>query len=206
MDVYRNRIYPALVNMLGNPKPIQALREQMVSLATGTVLEIGVGSGANFPHYNRTTVKHLYALEPNPGMLRLALIQRHRAPVDIEFLTQPGERIPLADGSVDTVVSTFTLCTIPVLDEAFTGIERVLKRTGRLIFVENSLSTDPQVQRWQRRWEPIHRRVFEGLRLTRDIPSLIISAGFQMERLELVYLSRFPKSWSHCCLGVARRR
>jgi hypothetical protein len=122
MDVYRNRIYPALVNLLGNPKPIQALREQMVSLAAGTVLEIGVGSGANFPHYDRTTVKHLYALEPNPGMLRLALMQRHRAPVEIEFLTQPGERIPLEDGSVDTVVSTFTLCTIPALDEVLTCI------------------------------------------------------------------------------------
>jgi ubiquinone/menaquinone biosynthesis C-methylase UbiE len=153
MDVYRNRIYPALVNLLGNPKPIQALREQMVSLAAGTVLEIGVGSGANFPHYDRTTVKHLYALEPNPGMLRLALMHQHRAAVEIEFLTQPGERIPLENGSVDTVVSTFTLCTMPVLDEALTGIERVLKRTGQLIFLENSLAADPQVQRWQRRWE-----------------------------------------------------
>jgi ubiquinone/menaquinone biosynthesis C-methylase UbiE len=94
MDVYRNRIYPALVNLFGNPKPIQALRAQMVSLAAGTVLEIGVGSGANFQHYDRTTVKHLYALEPNPGMLRLALMQRHRASIEIEFLTQPGERIP----------------------------------------------------------------------------------------------------------------
>jgi SAM-dependent methyltransferase len=206
MDVYRNRIYPALVNLLGNPKPIQALRQQMVSLAAGTVLEIGAGSGANFPHYDRATVKRLYALEPNPGMLRLALMQRHRAAVEIEFLTQPGERIPLEDESVDTVVSTFTLCTLPVLDEALTGIERVLKRTGQLIFLENSLAADPQVQRWQQRWEPIHRRVFEGLLLTRDIPSLIISAGFEMERVELVYLSRFPKSWSHCCLGVARRR
>jgi SAM-dependent methyltransferase len=206
MDVYRNRIYPALVNLLGNPKPIQALRQQMVSLAAGTVLEIGAGSGANFPHYDRATVKRLYALEPNPGMLRLALMQRHRAAVEIEFLTQPGERIPLEDESVDTVVSTFTLCTLPVLDEALTGIERVLKRTGQLIFLENSLAADPQVQRWQQRWEPIHRRVFEGLLLTRDIPSLIISAGFRMERLELVYVSRFPKAWSHCCLGVARRR
>jgi ubiquinone/menaquinone biosynthesis C-methylase UbiE len=105
----------------------------MVSLAAGTVLEIGVGSGANFPHYDRTTVKHLYALEPNPGMLRLALMQRHRASIEIEFLTQPGERIPLEDESVDTVVSTFTLCTIPVLDEALTGMARVLKRTGQLI-------------------------------------------------------------------------
>jgi ubiquinone/menaquinone biosynthesis C-methylase UbiE len=206
MDLYGNRIYPALVNLLGNPKPIQALREQVVSLAAGTVLEIGAGSGANFPYYDRTNVKQLYALEPNPGMLRLAVMQRRRAPVEIEFLILPGERIPLEDASVDTVVSTFTLCTIPALEEALKGIERVLKTNGLLIFLENTLAAEPQVQRWQRRWEPIHRRVFEGLQLTRDIPSLILSAGFRMERLELVYLSRFPKSWSHCCLGVARRR
>lgn len=205
MDFYRDRIYPALVNLLGNPRPIRALREQVVSLARGTVLEIGVGSGANFPYYNRTNVKHLYALEPNPGMLRLADMQRHRAPVEIEFLTLPGERIPLEDESVDTVVSTFTLCTIPALDEALQGIGRVLKRHGLLIFLENSLATDPEVQQWQRRWEPIHRRVFEGLLLTRDIPSLIVGAGFRMERLQLLYLSRFPKSWSHCCWGVGRR-
>jgi ubiquinone/menaquinone biosynthesis C-methylase UbiE len=150
-------------------------------------------------------VKRLYALEPNPGMLRLAGMQRHRTTVEIEFLTLPGERIPLEDGSVDTVVSTFTLCTIPVVNEALLGIARVLKRNGLLIFLENSLATDPAVQRWQRRWEPIHRRVFEGLLLTRDIPSLIIGAGLRIERVERVYLTRFPKSWSACCWGTARK-
>lgn len=204
MDFYRDRVYPALVNLIGNPKPIRALRAQIVSLARGTVLEIGVGSGANFPYYDRTHVKRLYALEPNPGMLRLASMHRRRTPVDVEFLALPGDHIPLADGSVDTVVSTFTLCTIPALGQALLDIARVLKRDGLLIFLENSLATDPDVQRWQRRWEPVHRRVFEGLLLTRDIPSAIVGAGFRMERLERVYLSRFPKSWSHCCWGTAR--
>jgi ubiquinone/menaquinone biosynthesis C-methylase UbiE len=205
MDFYSDRVYPALVNLLGNPKPIRTLREQIVPLARGTVLEIGVGSGANFPYYDPTYVKRLYALEPNPGMLRLAGMQRHRTTVEIEFLTLPGERIPLEDGSVDTVVSTFTLCTIPVVNEALLGIARVLKRNGLLIFLENSLATDPAVQRWQCRWEPIHRRVFEGLLLTRDIPSLIIGAGLRIERVERVYLTRFPKSWSACCWGTARK-
>ncbi len=205
MDFYKERVYPALVNLLGNPEPIRALRQQIVPLAWGTVLEIGVGSGANFPYYDRTKVERLYALDPNPGMLRLADSHRRRTPVDIEFLTLPGERIPLEDGSVDTVVSTFTLCTIPALDQALRGLARVLTRQGLLIFLENSLATDPEVQRWQRRWEPLHRRVFEGLRLTRDIPSLIVDAGFRIERLERGYLSQFPKSWSHCCWGTARR-
>jgi SAM-dependent methyltransferase len=205
MEFYNRRVYPALVNLLGNPKPIRALREQLVPLARGTVLEIGVGSGTNFRYYDRTYVNRLYALEPNPGMLRLAGMQRHQTPVEIEFLTLPGERIPLEDGSVDTVVSTFTLCTIPVVNEALLAIARVLKRNGLLIFLENSLATDPEVQQWQRRWEPIHRRVFEGLLLTRDIPSLIVGAGFRIECVERVYLTRFPKSWSACCWGIARK-
>ena len=203
VDFYKDRIYPVLVNRLGNPKPIQALRQRIVPLARGTVLEIGVGSGANVPHYDPAIVERLYALEPNPRMLRLADAQRRRTPIDIQFLTLPGERIPLGDGSVDTVVSTFTLCTIPALGEALAGIARVLKPGGTLLFLENSVATDPDVRRWQRRWEPIHHRVFEGLFLTRDIPALVAGAGFQVERLERLYLSRFPKSWTHCCMGIA---
>ena len=203
MAFYRDRIYPALVNWLGNPKPILALRERIIPLARSTVLEIGVGSGANFPFYDRTMVERLYALEPNPGMLRLAYAQRHRTSLDIQFLTESVERIPLEDRSVDTVISTFTLCTLPILEPALRAIARVLKPDGSLIFLENSLATDPQVQRWQHLWEPIHRRVFEGLRLTRDIPSLIVDGGFRMERVECLYLSEFPKSWTHCCWGTA---
>jgi ubiquinone/menaquinone biosynthesis C-methylase UbiE len=205
MDFYREMVYPALVSRLGNPKPIQALREQIVPLARGVVLEIGVGSGANFPYYDQANVERLYALEPNPGMLRLADAQRRRTSLDIQFLALPGERIPLDDESVDTVVSTFTLCTIPALEQALRGIERVLKIDGLLIFLENSLAADPHVQSWQRRWEPIHRRVFKGLLLTRDIPALIGDAGFRVTRVERLYLSRFPKSWTHCCWGTASR-
>lgn len=205
MGLYRDRVYPALVHLLGNPEPIRSLREQVVPLARGTVLEIGAGAGANFPYYDQAKVERLFALEPNPGMLRRASVERDRAPVDIEFLALPGERIPLEDESVDTVVSTFTLCTIPAVDQALLETARVLKDDGLLIFVENSLASSPEVQRWQRRWEPLHRRVFQGLLLTRDIPSVIAGAGFRIERLERLYLSRFPKSWSHCCWGTARK-
>ena len=205
MGFYREMVYPALVSRLGNPKPIQVLREQIVPLARGVALEIGVGSGANFPYYDQANVERLYALEPNPGMLRLAEAQRRRTSLDIQFLALPGEQIPLDDESVDTVVSTFTLCTIPALEQALRGIVRVLKTDGLLIFLENSLATDPHVQSWQRRWEPIHRWVFQGLLLTRDIPCLIGDAGFRVTYVERLYLSRFPKSWTHCCWGTASR-
>src|SRR5206468_6359355 len=122
-------------------------------------------------------ISKLYALEPNPGMIRLAERQRSQTKLDIQFLDLPGERIPLPDSTVDTVVSTFTLCTIPGVVEAIRGIRRVLKPNGKLVFLEHGLSSDPQIQRWQRRCEPLNRRVFEGCHLTRHIPSLLAQGG-----------------------------
>src|SRR5215216_5348155 len=107
MTFYRDYIYPYLVDMLGDPAPIKKIRQQIVPLAQGKVLEIGVGSGANFPHYTSTRVSKLYALEPNVGMIRLAERQKHRTKLNIEFLDLPGECIPLRDETIDTVVSTF---------------------------------------------------------------------------------------------------
>jgi ubiquinone/menaquinone biosynthesis C-methylase UbiE len=184
MSFYRDFIYPRLVDMLGDPPPIQKIRQQIIPLAEGNVLEIGAGSGANFPHYDSTRVSKLYALEPNLGMIRLAERRAHRTKLHIEFLDLPGERIPLEDGSIDTVVSTFTLCTISGIVEAIQGISRILRPDGKLIFFELGLSPDAIIQRWQKRLEPIHRRLFQGLYLTRDIPSLIQAGGFQIEQIE----------------------
>src|SRR5579864_6305370 len=137
MPFYRNNIYPHLVDLLGNPKPIQEIRQRIVPLAAGNVLEIGVGPGVNFVHYDPRKVNKVYALEPNPGMLQRAEEQRRRTKLQIEFLDLPGERIPLPDVSVDTVVSTFTLCTTPGVAEAIQGVRRVLKPSGKLIFFEH---------------------------------------------------------------------
>src|SRR5262249_43129171 len=153
MHFFRDRVYPHLVTWLGDPKPIRAVRQRIVPWAQGRVLEIGVGSGANFVYYDPAKVKKLYALEPNPGMIRLADRQRRKTQLDIEVLDLPGERIPLADGTVDTVVSTFTLCTISGVLDAIRGIARVLKPDGKLIFFEIGLAPDPHVQRWQMRLE-----------------------------------------------------
>jgi len=203
MPFYKDRIYPYLVDILGDPSPILKVRQQIIPLAQGKVLEIGVGSGANFIHYDVTKVKKLYALEPNPGMIRLAERQQRKTKLNIKFLDLPGERIPLEEDSVDTVVSTFTLCTIPGIVDAIRGIARVLKPNGKLIFFELGLSPDPEVQRWQKRLEPLHHWLFQGLYLTRNIPSLIIEGGFQLEQMESGYLAQFPKSSSYCWWGTA---
>jgi SAM-dependent methyltransferase len=203
MPFYRDRIYPRLVRALGDPEPIRRIRQRIVRRAQGTVLEIGVGPGVNFVHYDPARATRILALEPNPGMLRLAQRERSRTPIDVAFLDLSGERIPLEEGAVDTVLSTFTLCTIPRVTEAIREMRRVLKPGGRLIFLEHGLSPDPRVQRWQRRTEPIPHWLFEGCHVTRDIPTLVEKGGFRIEEMEKGYLARFPKSWTYAWWGSA---
>src|SRR5262249_11589910 len=177
MSFYSDHVYPRLVAMLGDPKPIREVRQEILRMAQGRVLEVGVGTGVNFMHYDPARVVKLYALEPNLGMIRLAERERRRTKLDIEFLGFPGERIPLDDAAVDTVVSTFTFCTIPDLMEAIRGIRRVLRPGGKLIFFELGRSPDPSVRRWQEWCEPIYNCVFQGCHLTRDIPALLTQGG-----------------------------
>src|SRR5438876_5755311 len=204
MRFYNENIYPWLVTTLGDPEPIKEVRQRIIPLAQGTLLEIGVGPGVNFVHYDPSRVSRVYALEPNPGMIRLAEQHRRQTDLKIEFLDLPGERIPLEDRSVDTVVSTFTLCTIPGVVEAIRGIGRVLKPGGQFIFFEHGLSPDSRVRRWQERTEPLFKWAFEGCHVTRDIPSLIKAGAFKIEQLDEAYLALFPKSGSYFYWGVAR--
>jgi ubiquinone/menaquinone biosynthesis C-methylase UbiE len=191
--------------MLGNPKPIADIRRQIVPLASGDVLEIGAGDGVNFPHYDLTKVNKIYALEPNRGMRRRAKERLDRSRLSIEFLDLPGEQIPLHDGSIDTVLSTFTFCTIPGIVEAIQGIRKVLKPGGKLIFFEHGLSPDRRVQRWQTRLEPLFRCAFVGCTITRDIPALIAKGLLRIEQIDAGYLAPFPKSPSYCWWGIAVR-
>jgi SAM-dependent methyltransferase len=169
------------------------------------VIQGGAGSGANFHHYDLGKVTRLYALEPNPGMIRLAEKKRRETRLNIEFLDLPGERIPLGDATIDTVVSTFALCTIPGIIDAIRGFARILKPDGKLIFFELGLSPDASVQRRQRPLEPVYHWLFQGLYLTRDIPALLMQGGFQIEQIEKGYLAQFPKSASYCWWGIAQR-
>lgn len=205
MSFYQDYIYPYLVDRLGDPPPFRKIRQQLIPQAHGILLEIGAGAGANFVHYNPQKVDKLYALEPNPGMIRLAERKLHKTKLNIEFLDLPGEHIPLEDGAVDTVVSTFTLCTIQGITEAVREIRRVLKPEGELIFFELGLSPDPAVQRWQKWLEPVYCWLFQGLCLTRDIPASIREAGFHIQQIKMGYLAQFPKSSSYCWWGTATK-
>ena len=202
--MHRVQLYPYVVDRFGNPPPIRRIRRALIPRAVGVVLEIGAGSGANFPFYDPQRVGKLYALEPNHGMRRLAA-RRLPPALDTEFIDLPGERIPLPDDSVDTVVSTFTLCTIDGIQEAILGLRRVLRQQGQFLFFELGLSPDATVQRWQRILEPAGRWLFQGLRLTRDIPALIEKGGFRMDQLESGYIAPSPRSLTYCWWGIATR-
>jgi ubiquinone/menaquinone biosynthesis C-methylase UbiE len=204
MGFYRDCIYPHIVQALGNPKPIDDVRREMVPLARGDVLELGVGPGVNFAYYDPDKVRKLFALEPNPGMIRRAAALRRRIHVDVEFIDLPGEQIPLQESTVDTVVSTFTMCTIPGIDKALMGVRRVLRPGGQLIFFEHGMSPDSHVRRWQKRVEPFFKLAFEGCHVTRHIPSLIRASGFSIDQLDEGYMAPFPRSGTYCFWGVAR--
>ena len=175
----------------------------MLPLAQGTDRELGFGSGVNLAYYDPSKIGRLYALEPNKGMIRIAEGHPRRNSFDLQFLGLLSEQIPLIDNSVDTVVSTFTLCTVSDIDEAIRAIARVVNRNGRLIFIENTVSPHESVRRWQQLWAPVHNRVFAGLDLTRNIYSAIEAGNFKLDELETGYLAAFPKSWTCCCWGVA---
>ena len=172
-------------------------------LAAGRVLEIGFGSGLNLPFYDPDRVRRLWALEPAPEMTRLARDAVASAPFEVELLHHPAEEIPLPDAGVDSVVVTYSLCTVPDPRRALAGMRRVLAPAGRLIFCEHGAAPDPGVRRWQDRVDPIWRRFAGGCRLNRAIPELIEAGGFRVEGLETMYLPGWrPGSFNYW--GTAR--
>jgi ubiquinone/menaquinone biosynthesis C-methylase UbiE len=175
-----------------------------VPLAAGTVLEIGVGSGLNVPFYGEN-VRTLYALEPSEALRRMAETRARHASFPVQFLDAGAETIPLADASVDTVVTTWTLCSIGDVRRALGEVSRVLRPAGRLIFVEHGLSPDPDVVRWQNRLTPIWRRVAGGCHLNRPIDQQLLQAGFGIDDVERGYI-RGPRIAAYLYRGVARPR
>ena len=203
MGFYQDQIVPLLINLSMRQKNLVAYRDRIVPAATGRVLEIGIGSGLNLPLYS-PSVQHVIGLDPSPRLLEMARgAQRRNLPVD--FIEGSAEGIPLEKASIDTVVTTWTLCSIPDADRALREMHRVLKPAGRILFVEHGRAPDPNVVWWQDRLTPIWKRLGGGCHLNRAIGSLIEGAGFQFERLETGYM-RGPKPMAFMYEGSARPR
>ena len=204
MGFYENRVLPHIINLAMNTKAMKAERRRCLENVTGTVLEVGFGTGLNLPHYPRTVTK-VVGVDPSETSARLARKRIAASPFPVEVIGLSAEKIPVADASFETIVSTFTMCTIPDVASALLEMRRALGPGGRLYFVEHGRAADPKVERWQNRLNSIQQTLFGGCNLNRDISALIEQAGFEMERLENGYLKGAPKFGGFLYRGVAKR-
>jgi ubiquinone/menaquinone biosynthesis C-methylase UbiE len=180
-------------------------REKVVPMASGTVLEIGIGTGLNLPFYDASRVQRVIGLDPSEESWKLAGERAAHLDFDVEFIKLPGEQIPLADASVDTVLVTFALCTIPDPVTALKGMARVLRPGGRLIFCEHGRAPDINVSKWQDRINPVWRRLAGGCNLNRDIPHLLGAGGFAVSEMQTAYIPSTPKIAGYNYWGSAAR-
>ncbi len=204
MGFYERYILPKVLNWSCGAKPVREQRQKVVPLAEGRVLEIGIGSGLNLPYYDPEKVERVIGLDPAEEMLSYARRKSATLPFTVEYLALEGERIPLDRHSVDTVLVTYTLCTIADAIGALEGMRAVLKPGGRLIFCEHGRAPDEAVRRWQRRLNPLWQRIGGGCNLDRDIPALIKAAGFRLDTLESMYLPLAPRFAGFNYWGSAR--
>lgn len=188
MSFYDTYLLPHCLNFACGVKPVRKQREKVVPLAEGRVLEVGMGSGLNIPYYNRDKIEFVWGLEPSEGMRRKARKNLRRAGIKIEWLDLPGEEIPLENNSVDSVLLTYTLCTIPDWRRALQQMRRVLKPDGTLVFCEHGAAPDPNIRKWQERVNPVWKRVAGGCHLNRPIARCLREGGFRIHELETDYL------------------
>ena len=189
MGFYDRHVLPHLLDLACGARAFARQRARVVPYAKGRVLEIGIGTGRNFHFYDPTKVERLIGLDPAEGMLSLARRRARRLPFPVRSIAFPGEVLPLPSASVDTVVVTYTLCTIPGAAEALEQIRRVLKPGGELLFLEHGRAPEARMRDWQRRFGPTWRRIFGGCHLDRDIPALIAGSGFRMTWFEEGYIA-----------------
>ncbi len=198
MGFYGRFILPRLVHFTCGLKPVMRQREKVVPLARGRVLEIGVGSGLNLPFYDSTKVTRLWGPEPSSEMRSVAERATHRVSFEVELIGLSADEIPLDDDAVDTVLITYTLCTISQCEPALREMSRVLKPGGELVFCEHGAAPDDGVRRWQDRLNPIWKRIGGGCNLNRPIPDLIEHAGFKVRDLETMYIPGWrPASFNY---------
>ena len=204
MGWYREQVVPRMANALLSTKTTGELRERVCADLTGTVVEVGFGSGLNTGYYP-AAVTEVLAVEPADVAWRIAEPRVAAATVPVKRVGLDGQALPLEDAVADSALSTWTLCTIPDVSRALRETLRVLKPGGTLHFVEHGRSASPKVQKWQHRLEPLNKRMAGGCHLSRPIDELVTSAGFELVRLDAYQAPKEPKPFGFFYEGVARK-
>lgn len=203
MGFYSERILPFLLNGAMKQPDMLRLRNRIIPQASGRILEIGIGSGLNLPLYPPDT-KSIVGVEPSAALRKMALKAAGTGAMPLDLHEAGAEDMPFEDASFDTIISTWTMCTIPELESALAEMRRVLKPDGQFLFVEHGRAPEPGVQAWQRRINPIWKRIGGGCHLNRPIADHVEANGFALDRLETDYLVRGPKWATYTYLGAAR--
>lgn len=203
MGFYADHILPWALHLCMRADELAELRRAVLPAARGRVLELGVGSGLNLPFYDGD-VEAVVGIDPSAPLLAMARKHLDRAPCAVELVAGSAEEVPYEDKSFDSVVTTWTLCTIPDAAKALAEARRLLKPGGELVFIEHGRAPDPGVARWQHRLNPLWRRIGGGCNLDRDIPGLIRGAGFDLVELETGYLVKGPRTHTYLYKGRAR--
>jgi ubiquinone/menaquinone biosynthesis C-methylase UbiE len=204
MGFYARAIFPRLCDFLLNRPFMAKYRRELLSHAHGDVLEIGLGTGLNLPHYP-PEVRKLTTVDPNLGMNRLAQIRIKETSIEIDQRLMSGENLPFEDNTFDCLVSTFTLCSIEDVRQAVAEVYRVLKPGGRFLFLEHGLSPEPRMQKWQRRLNWLQVRLANGCHLDRNIKELVAAQSFSSVEVEEFYLERMPKTHGYLYCGIATK-
>ena len=205
MGLYDKHILPRLIDYACKQTPHMHQREKVIPLATGNVLEIGIGSGLNLSMYNGEYVNHLTAIDPSKKVWDRNVFDTKKLNFEFEFIEAFAEHIPEDNNSFDTVVVTYTLCTIPDINKAFEEIRRVLKPSGKLIFCEHGKAPDKAIQKWQSIVNPFWKRLGGGCHLNRDIPLIIKDNGLKIVEIEAMYIPGWkPASFNY--RGIAKQK
>ena len=204
MRFFSQVIVPRLCDLLLNKSLLARHRRKLLAGAYGDVVEIGFGTGLNMPYYAER-VRKLTAVDPNPGMHRLAQKRIKQRGIEVDQQVLGGERLPFEDGRFDCAVSTFTLCSIEDVAQALREVYRVLKSGGKFLFLEHGLSPEPRVQKWQRRLNWLQVRLANGCHLDRDMKALVAAQPFASVEVEEFYLERTPRTHGYLYRGVATK-
>ena len=192
-NLYDKFVLPKLLDVCCSTKPINYQRNKIVPNAKGDILEVGIGSGLNIPYYDPKKINKIIGLDPSEELNEMAKENAAKSDINIDILIAGAEEIPLPSNSIDTVLITYTLCTIPNLADSLKEIKRVMKNDAEMIFCEHGIAPDLRIQNWQNKINPLWGKLFGGCNINRDIPKILVNSEFKIQTLEQMYLPSTPK-------------